>query len=86
MDPTSLEQWKKQMTVFQNSLLMCMAVFPQFSQFNAAKKDFDDMYEFILGPRLATRTPAPSVKVMMITERKMWKEIALLMHKGSHLK
>ena len=79
-DPTSLESWKKQMTVFQNSLLMCIFAFPQYSKLQITKKHLDDMYDFIYGDEIATRKPAPSLQVLMIAERNAWREIALKLH------
>ena len=63
-----------------------MQVFPQFGKFDAKYNDFDRFYDFIYGSRIAQRNPSPSVRVLMIAERKAWKEIALLMHKGTGLK
>jgi hypothetical protein len=85
-DPTTIEQWKRQMTVFKNTLLMCTWAFPQFSQFNVTKTDMDEFYDFIYGSEIATRTPAPSLAVLMIAERKAWREVVLQMHKGTNLK
>ena len=85
-DPTSMDQWKKQMTVFKNSILMCTWMFPQFASFDVDVPAMDDFYEFLFGPNIATRTPSPSLKVLMVAERKVWRQIALDLHKGITLK
>jgi len=85
-DPTSMDQWKKQMTIFKNSLLMCTWMFPQYSSFDLDVQSIDEFYEFLYGPTIATRTPAPSLKVLMVTERKAWRQVALDLHKGISLK
>jgi hypothetical protein len=81
-DPVTIEQWKKQVMVFRTSLLMCMGIFPQFKQFDASKDDMDSFYKFLYGPDIASKSPAPTLRVLMITERKAWREIALLFHLG----
>jgi hypothetical protein len=85
-DPITLEQWRRQMLVFRNTLLMCTWAFPQFAHFDLTKETLDDFYDFLMGPAIATRTPAPSLAVIMISERKAWREIVLKMHKGDTLK
>ena len=84
-DPTSMESWKKQMTVFQNSLLMCTLAFPQYAKIQITKKHLDDFYDFIYGEEIATRKPAPSLQVLMIAERNAWREIALKLHSDTPL-
>ena len=84
-DPTTMEAWKKQMTVFRTSLLFCCWMFPQHAQLKISKETLDSLYDFLYGRAIAGRTPAPSMKVLMLTERKAWREISLELHKGTCL-
>jgi hypothetical protein len=84
-DPTTMDQWKKQMMVFRTSLLFCAWMFPQHPKLQISKEVLDELYKFIYGPSIATRTPAPSVAVLMRTERKVWRQIAMDLHEGLNL-
>ena len=55
-DPVTMDQWKKQMMVFRNSLLMCSWIFPQVKQFDITKEDLDGFYKFLYGPDIAAKT------------------------------
>ena len=41
------------------TLLMCLAAFPQFPQFNLTKEDLDSFYDWFYGPELGGRRPSP---------------------------
>jgi hypothetical protein len=85
-NPQTLRQWEGMIRVFQTNLLMCVWAFPQFSQLSIEKEDLDSFYRFLLGPAIAHRTPPPSVMVLMIAERKAWREVVISMHKGVPLR
>jgi hypothetical protein len=85
-DPYTMDQWKQQLKVFQTSLLMCCWVCPQHRNLDVTHDDMKKFYKYILGPDVAQSKPAPSVKVLMIAERKAWRKIAIFMHEGSDLK
>ncbi len=44
-----------------------------------------NFFDFLMGPAIATRVPAPSLSVLMIAERKAWREVVLKMHRGETL-
>ena len=50
--------------------------------FDLSLEDARAFYDFIEGPDVATRRPAPSLGVIMVAERKAWREIALKIHSG----
>ena len=80
-----MDQWKKQMMVFRTSLLFSAWMFPQHPKLQISKDTLDDLYKFIYGPSIAGRVPAPSVAILMRTERKVWRQIAMDLHEGSNL-
>ena len=61
---------------------MCLAVSPQFPQFNLTKEDLDSFY----GPEMGGRRPAPPEQTLFMAERNAWREVHELMHSGMFLK
>ena len=45
--PTTRRQLERLHLVFRNTLLMCLAAFPQFPQFNLTKEDLDSFYDWL---------------------------------------
>ena len=72
--------------VFTITLLMCTVAFPQFPKFDVTHSDLEEFYQWLHGPAIASRTPAPSVQVVSRAERMAWREIAQKMHLGKSLK
>ncbi|CAE8624882.1 unnamed protein product [Polarella glacialis] len=85
-NPYSKEQWESVLTVFQTNLLMCVGAFPNNRLFDLEKSDLDAFYKFLLGEKIAKRSPAPPLNVLMYAERTAWRKIALLTHEGLSLK
>ena len=56
--PTTRRQLERLHLVFRNTLLMCLAAFPQFPQFNLTKEDLDSFYDWFYGPELGGRRPS----------------------------
>ena len=56
-----------------------------FQQFDLSLEEAKAFYDFLEGPEVASRRPAPSLAVIMVAERKAWREIALKMHNGHTL-
>jgi hypothetical protein len=84
--PTTLKQLEHAHKVFTITLLMCTVAFPQFPKFDVTYSDLEDFYQWLHGPAIAARTPAPSVQVLSRAERMAWREIAQKMHLGKSLK
>ena len=82
-EPKEEKTWKQTMTVFRTTLLMCLAGNPNQVKLKLTKESLDEFYEWIYGDQLMTRTPAPSLKVIMYTERKAWKKISSWCTKAS---
>ena len=57
--PTTRRQLERLHLVFRNTLLMCLAAFPQFPQFNLTKEDLDSFYDWFYGPELGGRRGLP---------------------------
>ena len=74
------------MQVFRTSLLFCVWMFPQHANLQIDKDTLDSFYKFLYGPSIAGRTPSPSLRTLMITERKAWRQIALELQEGLALK
>ena len=85
-DPISMDQWKNQIKIFTTCLLMCTYMFPHHKQFDAGLEDIKTLYRKIQGNSLGGAPNKPSLKVLMIAERKAWREIALKMYRGTTLK
>ena len=84
--PTTRRQLERLHLVFQNTLLMCIAAFPQFPQFDMTKEDMDSFYDWFYGPTVAGRRPPPSDQTLLYAERNAWREMHELMHSGLTLK
>ena len=84
--PTTRRQLERLHLVFRNTLLMCMAAFPQFPQFDLTKEDMDSFYDWFYGPTVAGRRPPPSDQTLLYAERNAWREMHELMHSGLTLK
>ena len=57
--PTTRGQLERLHLVFRNTLLMCIAAFSQFPQFDLTKEDMDSFYDWFYGPTVAGRRPSP---------------------------
>ena len=57
--PTTRRQLERLHLVFRNTLLMCLAAFPQFPQFNLTKEDLDSFYDWFYGPELGGPSAFP---------------------------
>jgi hypothetical protein len=84
-EPREEKTWKQTMNVFRTTLLMCLAGNPNQTKLKLSKESLDDFYEWIYGEQMLTRQPAPSLKVVMYTERKAWKQISIWVHEGMTL-
>ena len=84
-EPSGEKQWKQTMTVFRTTLLMCLAGNPNQANLKLTKESLDEFYDWMYGDELLQRSPAPSLKVVMYTERKAWKNISIYVHEGSTL-
>ena len=84
--PTTRRQLERLHLVFRNTLLMCIAAFPQFPQFDLTKEDMDSFYDWFYGPTVAGRRPSPSDQTLLYAERNAWREMHELMHSGLTLK
>ena len=84
--PTTRRQLERLHLVFRNTLLMCLAAFPQFPQFNLTKEDLDSFYDWFYGPELRGRRPSPPEQTLLMAERNAWREVHELMHGGMYLK
>ena len=78
--PTTRRQLQRLHLVFRNTLLMCLAAFLHFPQFNLTKEDLNSFYE------RNGRRNAPSEQTLLYAERNAWREIHDLMHSGLNLK
>jgi hypothetical protein len=81
-EPSGEKQWKHTMTVFRTTLLMCLAGNPNQTKLKLTKVSLDEFYDWLYGDQMLTRTPAPSLKVVMYTERKAWRKISIMIHEG----
>ena len=84
--PTTRRQLERLHLVFRNTLLMCLAAFPQFPQFNLTKEDLDSFYDWFYGPELGGRRPSPPEQTLLMAERNAWREVHESMHGGMYLK
>ena len=84
--PTTRRQLERLRLVFRNTLLMCIAAFPQFPQFDLTKEDMDSFYDWFYGPAVAGRRPPPSDQTLLYAERNAWTKMHELMHSGLTLK
>ncbi|CAE8734910.1 unnamed protein product, partial [Polarella glacialis] len=81
-DPYDYESWERQVTIWRNTLLMCIWANPQDIRLQITKADLDGFYDNLLGDDIYKKKPQPSLRTMMISERKAWGKIRELLHKG----
>ncbi|CAE8722080.1 unnamed protein product [Polarella glacialis] len=84
-DPRDYESWERQMTIWRSTLLMCIWSNPQEIRLQITKAELDEFYDYLLGDDIYKRKPQPSLKTMMISERKAWRKIREHLHKGTTL-
>ena len=84
--PTTRRQLERLHLVFRNTLLMCLAAFPQFPQFNLKKEDLNSFYDWFYGPAMGGRRSSPSEQTLLMAERNAWREVHELMHSGMYFK
>jgi hypothetical protein len=80
-----VKQWKKTLMVFRTTMLMCLAGNPNQAKLKLSKESLHGFYDWIYGNEIMTRSPAPSLKVLMTAERKAWRKISIMLHEGSTL-
>ena len=83
--PTTFKQMEHLHKVFYTNLLMCIAAFPQYQKLAVSLEEVSQFYSWLHGPSISTRSPPPSVGVVIRAERLAWKEIAKHMHLGKTL-
>jgi hypothetical protein len=83
-DPHDYESWERQMTIWRNTLLMSICANPQEIRLQISKADLDEFYDYLLVDDIYKRKPQPSLKTMMISERKAWRKIPRAPLQGSH--
>ncbi|CAE7501276.1 unnamed protein product [Symbiodinium sp. CCMP2592] len=81
----SEKQWKRVLMIWRTSLLMVVATCTGPSCIHLTKADLDDFYNFLFGDTIMGREPAPSLRVLMTAERKVWRQVALNMAKDETL-
>jgi hypothetical protein len=85
-DPQDIEAWKLQMRIHQNTFLMCMYATTHHPTVRIEKADLDKYYGFIMGKAILQRKPAPSLRTLIISERKAWQHLRNMVHMGTKLK
>ena len=85
LDPQDYDSWERQMTIWRNTLLMCVWGNPQELKLQITKIQLDEFYNYLLGDDIYKRKPQPSLRTMMISERKCWRKIREHLHKGTTL-
>jgi len=85
-EPSSMDGARKLWRIFRTTLLMCVDAQPQVSGLQVEHSEVDEFYQFLQGPSIAKKDPPPSVKTLVLAERAAWREITILMHRGSTLK
>jgi len=83
-EPRDVEQWKKQMLIFRNTLLMTIWAHPEQSNLHLEKPELDSFYDFLYGPDILQT--GPTLRVIMYAERNAWREIARQVAAGVALK
>lgn len=85
-DPQDIDSWKHQMTIHRTTFLMCMYSTTHHPNVRIEKKDLDDYYDFIMGKAILQRKPPPTLRTLIISERKAWQTIRNKVHTGTKLK
>ena len=78
----SVERW---FMVFRVNLFMALSSLPQFPQFDIKWEDLCQFYDWLLGPEMGAKNPAPSPPVILNAERKVWELIDRKIRTGSKL-
>jgi hypothetical protein len=79
----SVERW---FLIFRTNLFMCLAMFPQFKQFDITWTELENFYSWILGPEIGSKKPPPSPSTLLAAERKVWEMVEVHLHEGRSLK
>ena len=74
--------------MFYTSVTMVIAATPHVAVLQITFMEIKSLYTFLEGDRVArpSGSPPPTVKVLLDAERAMWREISILIHKGSNLR
>ncbi len=83
--PGTHDSWAQQMTIWSNTLLMCIWANPKASKLQITKKQLDDFYHHLMGKSIYKRTPLPSLRCIATSERRCWHQIRELVHQGATL-
>ena len=77
--PNTEERWKYQMRVFYYTLTLCIHSSSAYQVFTDWTLECAKQYweHFIMGPLILKRKDNPSLRTVMIAERKAWSEICL---------
>ena len=65
-------QWNQTMNIWQPGLLMCTIACPQQKHLQITRAELEDYYDFINGPNISQKTPAPSHTTVLSAERNGW--------------
>ena len=85
-DPKHTDEWVAQMRCWYHTLFMVLCVHRQFSQLHVEWELLSDFYEkFLFGPTLLKRNRPPSLRIIMIMERRAWQQIITWMYDGMSL-
>ncbi len=79
------ESWAKQITVWCNTLLMCIWANPNASKLQITKKQLDDFYHQLMGNHIYKSSPLPPLRRIATSERRCWQQIRELVHQGFSL-
>ena len=69
------------METYHDDLEDVVASCPSPSNIKLKKTELDDFYSFLYGDQAMGRSPPPSLGVVMTAERKVWRQVALMMSK-----
>ena len=76
-EPNELDQWKRTMTIWRNSLLMAVAVCQNQPAVDLTKDIVDELYDkYLHGRVIMKKSKPPSLATMQIAERKFWREVS----------
>ena len=86
IDPNDPDQWQDQMRVFYYTLFMAICVHQEHLNLQVPWQLLRDFYEkFLFGPTILKRKRPPSLRTLMIAERRAWQRIIIEMWEGKHL-
>ena len=84
--PAHEEDWMQQMRVFYTSLFMVLTAHKEMENLQVPWEVLRDFYEkFLFGPLVLKRKKPPSLRVIMLAERRCWREIAMRIYNGTDL-